>query len=39
MIRGIQRNGVACSLKHFCANNKETNRRDCDSRLTERALR
>ena len=39
MIRGIQRNGVAAAIKHFCCNNKETNRRECDSRLSERALR
>lgn len=39
MIRGIQSMKVACSLKHFCCNNKETNRKDCDSRVSERALR
>ena len=39
MIRGIQSMGVAASLKHFACNNKETNRRECDSRLSERALR
>ena len=39
MIRGIQREGVACSLKHFACNNKETNRRNSDSRVSERALR
>lgn len=39
MIRGIQSMQVAVSLKHFCCNNKETNRRECDSRLSERALR
>ena len=38
-IRGIQSNNVACSLKHFVANNKETNRKHSDSRLSERALR
>lgn len=39
MVRGIQSMGVAAAVKHFCCNNKETNRRDCDSRLSERALR
>lgn len=38
MIRGIQSQGVACSLKHFACNNKETNRRNSDSRVSERAL-
>ncbi|MCF0130521.1 MAG: glycoside hydrolase family 3 C-terminal domain-containing protein [Pseudobutyrivibrio sp.] len=39
MVRGIQSNNVACSVKHFAANNKETNRKHCDSRVSERALR
>lgn len=39
MIRGIQSVGVAASMKHFCLNNKETNRRESDSRVSERALR
>ncbi len=39
MIRGIQSEGIACSLKHFACNNKETNRRNADSRVSERALR
>lgn len=39
MIRGIQSVGVACSLKHFACNNKEVNRRNSDSRVSERALR
>ena len=38
-VRGIQSNGVAASVKHFACNNKETNRRESDSRLSERALR
>ena len=38
-VRGIQSQGVAASLKHFACNNKETNRRESDSRLSERALR
>ena len=39
MIRGIQRNTVAAAIKHFCCNNKETNRKNSDSRVSERALR
>ena len=39
MIRGIQSQHIACSMKHFCCNNKETNRTYSDSRLSERALR
>lgn len=37
--KGCQGEGVAISLKHFAANNKETNRSSSDSRLSERALR
>ena len=39
MTKGIQSMGVAVSLKHFCANNKEINRRNSDSILSARALR
>ena len=39
MVEGIQSEGVGAALKHFACNNKETNRKDCDSRLSERALR
>ena len=38
-VRGIQSQNVAATPKHFAANNKETNRRDCDSVVSERALR
>ena len=38
-VRGIQSMGVAGTLKHFAVNNKETNRRYCDSKVSERALR
>ena len=39
MIRGIQSRRIGASMKHFCANNKETNRSYSDSRVSERALR
>ena len=39
MVRGIQSNHIGASVKHFACNNKETNRKNSDSRLSERALR
>lgn len=39
LIRGIQSMGVGACAKHFACNNKETNRKGCDSRVSERALR
>jgi beta-glucosidase len=39
MVRGIQSQGVAASVKHFACNNKETCRFESDSRVSERALR
>lgn len=39
MIRGIQSQQIAASMKHFACNNKETNRTNSDSRVSERALR
>jgi beta-glucosidase len=38
-IRGVQRMGVAASLKHFAANNQERRRAYLDARLDDRALR
>lgn len=38
-VRGVQSQGVAATVKHFCCNGKETNRRNSDSRVSQRALR
>ena len=39
MVRGIQSNQVSACVKHFACNNKEVNRKNSDSRLSQRALR
>ncbi|MGN0400401.1 MAG: glycoside hydrolase family 3 C-terminal domain-containing protein [Blautia sp.] len=39
LVRGIQSRHIGASVKHFACNNKETNRKDSDSRVSERALR
>ena len=39
MVRGVQSRSVAATVKHFAFNNKETNRKNSDSRLSQRALR
>ena len=39
MVRGIQSQKVSASVKHFALNNKETNRKESDSRVSERAAR
>ncbi len=38
-VRGIQSVGIAATVKHFACNNKETNRKNSDSVVSERALR
>ena len=39
MVKGIQSQHISASVKHFALNNKETNRKDSDSRVSERAAR
>ena len=39
LVRGVQSRHIAATPKHFALNNKETNRRNCDSRASERAIR
>ncbi len=39
MVRGIQSQHIGAAVKHFALNNKETNRRNSDSRVSERAAR
>lgn len=39
MVKGMQSHHIGASVKHFCCNNKETNRKNSDSRVSERALR
>ena len=38
-VRGVQSQGVAATVKHYCCNGKELNRRNSDSRVSQRALR
>ena len=39
VVKGVQSQRIAATIKHFAFNNKESNRRESDSRVSERAAR
>lgn len=39
MVNGVESKGVSAVVKHYAVNNKETNRKYSDSRVSEKALR
>lgn len=39
LVKGIQSEHIAATPKHFALNNKESNRKESDSRVSERAIR
>ncbi len=38
-VKGVQSQKICATIKHFCCNNREFNRREADSRVSQRALR
>ena len=38
-VKGVQSQRIAATIKHFCCNNRENDRRLADSRVSQRALR
>jgi len=39
VVKGVQSEGIAATIKHYCANNRENNRRLADACVSMRALR